>query len=137
MIEYIFFDATLRDRFVEHAQGLGVDCAQREDGMGLVVAVPEDLPEAVEAAIEACYDALQEEQVALTDATDEDAQRHLAGFRVALPDGQHAMVPLSPDIANRLLDGFSLDEIHDLFATVAKYALNPQDVSVCRVIEED
>ena len=137
MIEYIFFDAALRDRFVEYAGGQGVACTQEEDSMGFVVAVPEDLPEATADSLDACYEALQEEQAELTEASDEGTHRYLAGFRMELPDGSHGMVPLQPDIAKRLLGEFSLDEIHDLFATVAKYALNPQDVPVCKVVEDE
>lgn len=136
MIEYIFFDVSLRDRFVEHARSQGVVCAQEDDSMGFVVSVPEDLPGEVEASIEACYDALQEAQAEMTDAADEGAHRHLAGFRLELPDGRHGMVPLDPVIANRLLGEFTLEEIQDLFATVAKYALDPQDVPVCKVEAE-
>jgi hypothetical protein len=131
MIEYIFFDAAFSDRFAEHARTLGLPCTQRSDNMGFVVALPEDPDEAVEDELEALYDTLQEEQAELINASEEEAFRHLAGFRLELPDGTQGMVPLAPDVANRLLAAFSLDEIHDLFALVAKHALNPQDVSLC------
>lgn len=132
MMEYMFFDASLRDRFVRYLGELGVDCEPRDDSMGLVVGVAEDLPEAAEAAIEARYDALMEEQAGLADESEDGARKHLAGFRLDLPDGRSCMVAVRPDIANRLLDCFTLEEIQDLFASVARRALDPQDISLCR-----
>lgn len=131
MIEYIFFDAAFSDRFAERARALGLPCTQRSDNMGFVVAIPEDPDEAVEDELEALYESLQEEQAELINASEDEAHRHLAGFRLELPDGTQSMVPLEPDVANRLLAAFTLDEIHELFALVARHALNPQDVSLC------
>lgn len=137
MIEYIFFDPAVSDRFAASARELGVECSQRGDNMGYIVSLPEDLDETIEAGLEACYDELQAEQASLFDAAEEGQHRHLAGFRLELPDGQYGMVPLDPDLARRLMAEFTLDEIQDLFATVAKHALNPQDVPVCQVVEPD
>jgi hypothetical protein len=134
MMEYMFFDAALRDRFVEHARGLGVACTLHADSMGgLVVGVPEDLSGDKEAEIEACYDALQEEQSGLVDQSEGGLKKHLAGFRLELPDGQSTLVALQPDFANRLLDCFSLEEIQALFAAVAMSALRPQDGPLCQM----
>jgi hypothetical protein len=132
MMEYMFFDAALRDKFVEHIRELGVACTLKGDSLGLVVGVPEDLPETAEASIETCYEALQEEQASLVDQSEGGLKKHLAGFRLELPDGQSSTVALPPDIANRLLDCFSLEEIQALFATVAKCTLNPQNTPLCQ-----
>lgn len=125
MIEYIFFEATLRNAFVEHAEGLGISCTLHEDPMGLVVAVPEDIAEDLEDALEECYDELQEEQAQLL-AAEEGGLKRLAGFRFDLPDGQSRTVPLHPDIASRLLAEFSTEEIQTLFEAVARSAMNAE-----------
>ena len=91
MMEYIFFDANMRDKFVEYATGLGVACDSRDDNMGLVVAVPEDLDDDLEAR----YDGLKDEQSELMSQM-EGGLREIAGFKLALPDGQTRMVPLQP-----------------------------------------
>ena len=128
----MFFDSALRDKFVQHAQKLGITCTLQDDNMGLIAGVPEDLPDATEVSLEACYEALQQEAASLVDQSEGGVKKHQAGFRLELPDGQSCMVALQPDIANRLLDYFSLEEIQALFATVAKHALNPQDSSLCQ-----
>lgn len=133
MDEYIFFDAGLRDRFVKHAGELGVACELRDDTMGLVVAVSEDLADDLADDLEARYDELQDEQSDLMSQL-EGGLGKLAGFNLVLPDGQTCMVPLQADMANRLLACFSLEEIQVLFDTVARSALDPKDSHLCEIL---
>lgn len=70
MLEYIFFDAALRDRFTAYAKSRGVNCSMQDDNMGMVVAVPENISEDTATALERCYDELEDEQTEL--ATEED-----------------------------------------------------------------
>ena len=136
MEEYIFFDANMRDKFVEYATGLGVACDSRDDNMGLVVAVPEDLDDDLADNLEARYDELQDEQSELMSQM-EGGLGKLAGFKLVLPDGQICMVPLQPDMANRLLACFSFEEIQVLFDTVARSALDPKDSHLCEILRAD
>jgi hypothetical protein len=136
MNDYIFFDAGLRDKFVEHAYRLGVACELRDDMLGLIVAVPEDLADDLVDSLEARYDALQDEQADLMSEM-EGGLKKLAGFKLVLPDGQTSMVPLQPDIANRLLSCFSIEEIQVLFDTVARSALDPKDSHLCEILRAD
>jgi hypothetical protein len=133
MDEYIFFDAGLRDRFVEYAKKHEVVCELRDDNMGLVVAVQEDLPDDLADALEARYDELQDEQSELM-AKMEGGLGRLAGFKLVLPDGQTCTVPLQPDLANRLLSSFSFEEIQVLFDTVARSVLDPKDSHLCEIL---
>lgn len=136
MIEYIFFDASLQNEFVEYAASLGIACTLRNDPMGLVAAVPEDIGEDQEDALEQRYGQLQDEQAGLL-AQEEGGLKRLAGFRFTLPDGQMRMAPLPTDTANRLLSVFSLEEIQALFATVARSALSQEEKPLCRVLADE
>lgn len=133
MNEYIFFDAGLRDRFVEYASGQGAECELRDDTMGLVVAIPEDIGDELVDALEARYDELQDQQADLMSGM-EGGLGKLAGFKLVLPDGQTCMVPLQADMASRLLASFSLEEIQVLFDTVARSALDPKDSHLCEIL---
>ena len=135
MMEYIFFDADLRDRFVEHARMLGVASELRDDTMGLVVAVEEDLGDEIEDSIEAYYETLEEQQAQLL-AKEAGGLKQIAGFRVNLPDGQCCQVPLAPELANRLMATFSLEEIQTLFDTVARSVLDPQQ-HLCHILRSE
>ena len=136
MLEYIFFDAGLRDKFVVYAHTLGLSCEMSDDTMGLVVALDEhSLNDTLEDSLEECYDQLQQEQALLLSQED-GGLKQLAGFRVNLPDGLSAQVPLPPEIANRLLAGFSLEEIQTLFDTVARSVLEPRQ-HLCEIMRGD
>lgn len=136
MMEYIFFDANLRDSFVKFAQDLGVECASRDDNMGMVVEVPDDLTDELMDTLEAHYDELQEEQSALTSQL-EGGFKNMAGFSLVLPDGKITMVPLQPDVANRLLANFTIDEIQALFSTIACCALEPKERHLCEILRAE
>ena len=122
-MEYMFFDVSLRDSFVAHAQQLNVTCAILDDNMGLLVGVAEDLYDETVESLESCYEELEDKQSALLSQS-AGGFRSLAGFQLVLPDGQNCLVPLQPDMANRLFANFTLDEIQALFSTVAVAALN-------------
>ena len=136
MIEYIFFEASLRSAFVEYAEGLRITCTLHDDTMGLVVAIPEDIAEDLEDMLEERYDELQEEQTQLL-AEEEGGLKRLAGFRFELPGGQSRMVPVQPDIANRLMAEFSLEEIQALFEAVARSAVSTEENSLCKTLAEE
>lgn len=125
MLEYIFFDAGLRDQFVAYARSLGLTCELRDDHLGLVVALDEEaLNDDLEDQLEERYGQLEDEQADLL-AHEEGGLKQLAGFRVNLPDGQSCQVPLTPEMANRLMANFSLEEIQTLLDTVARSVLDP------------
>jgi len=136
MIEYIFFDASLQNEFVEYAASLGIASTLRDDPMGMVVAVPEDIGDDMEDALEERYGKLQDEQSDLL-AQDAGGLKRLAGFYYTLPDRQSRMASLQTDIANRLLSVFSLDEIQELFATVARSALSREVKSLCKMLADE
>ncbi|MFA5826247.1 MAG: hypothetical protein WC825_09785 [Gallionellaceae bacterium] len=136
MIEYIFFDATLQNKFVEYAASFGVTCTLQDDPMGMVVAIPEDIGEDVEDALEERYALLEREQSEQL-MQEEGGLKRIAGFNYNLPDGQSRMAPLQADIASRLLSVFSIEEIQILFAAVARSALNQEDKPLCKILKDE
>jgi hypothetical protein len=132
MIDYIFFDAGLRDKFVAFVEQCGVPCTASDDSMGLLVAIPEDLPEKMSDEIEEYYEALEDEQEELSKANG-DLNR-LAGFNFTLPDGQQRVLPLPSEMANRLLASFSMEEIQGLLNAVADRTLNPNSEHLCKIL---
>jgi len=132
MIEYIFFDATLRDKFVAYATQRGVPCTASDDTMGLLVEIPEDIPEDVSDNLEEYYETLEDEQEGISLA--EGDVRRLAGFGFKLPNGEARLVPVSTDIANRLMANFTLEEIQGLLNDVARYAVEPPNEHLCQIL---
>ena len=65
MFEYIFFNAALRDKFIQYVEQRGVACAASDDPLGLVVAIPEDLPDDVFDDLEQYHDSFQHGGISL------------------------------------------------------------------------
>lgn len=134
MIDYIFFDPALRDRFLNFVKQHEVDCAAVDDTMGLVVEVSEDITEEMADKLEEYYEALEDEQTSLSRS--EGDLKRLAGLRFNLPNGESRMLPLQTEMANRLLVHFTLAEIQALFENVARCTLNPNDEHLCHILAE-
>lgn len=132
MIDYIFFDVTLRDKFLKYVNDHELPCSAVDDNMGLVVEVSEDIPDDISDKLEEFYEALEDEQANLSRA--EGDLNRLAGFGFKLPNGEARMLPLSPDMANRLLQHFTLEEIQELLNSVAHFALEPPNDHLCKIL---
>ncbi len=132
MIDYIFFDIALRDKFVSYVEKRGVRYEAPEDNMGMVVAIPENTPERVLDDIEDYYRTLEDAQEEQSE-TEGDLNR-LAGFNFTLPNGESRMLPLQIDMANRLMESFTLKEIQELLNAVAECTLNPNDEHLCHIL---
>jgi hypothetical protein len=130
--EYIFFDAALRDRFVQFAKQHGIDSTVRSDPIAdHVVVLPDHIDDDVADALEIEYDSLLDEQMALTNAEDDGDAKDLMGVGITLPDGQECMVRLPASLGRRLFDVFSPEEIHELVETIAKSVANPSSAPLC------
>lgn len=131
--EYIFFDAALRDRFVAFAKTHGIESKVKSDPIAdHVVVLPGHLDDAVADALEAEYETLMDEQMALVDAEDSPDARDLLGVAIKLPDGRDCTVRLPAVLARRLFGAFTPEEIHELVETIARSVANPVAGPVCR-----
>lgn len=131
--EYIFFSRELCDRFVAFVAGHGIAGSVRPDEIdGFVVALPDALPDAADAAIEEEYDRLMDEQRAQIDAAEDDDARDLMGVSVTLPDGRPCVVRLPAEYARRLVAQFSIEEIRELVSHIATSVAAPSTTPLCR-----
>lgn len=131
--EYIFFDAGLRDRFVGYIAGRGIASELRADAMGgFIVALPDDLTDAIEDAIEDEYTTLMEEQRDLVEAADDENAHALMAVGITLPDGQPGMVRIPARYGRRLFAHFSTEEVQELVAVIAQGLADPIAGPLCR-----
>ncbi len=131
--EFIFFDAALRDRFVEFAATHGIDSKIKSDPIAdHVVVLPDHIEDGIAEALEAEYELLMDEQMALTNADDDHDARDLMGVGITLPDGTERTVRLPAAIGRRLFGAFSPEEIHTLVEAIAKSVAKPSSAPLCR-----
>jgi hypothetical protein len=131
--EYIFFDETLRDSFAGFVADRGIAASMRPDEIeGYVVVLPEFQDDELEDAVEAEYEALMDAQRELVESAEAGDARKLMGVTVTLPDGQTRLVRLPALYARRLLEQFTVEEIHELVSAVARDVANPVSGPICR-----
>lgn len=133
MAEYIFFSEELCERFVKFVSSCGIDSSVRPDEIdGFVIALPDALADAADAAIEAEYDRLMDEQRAQIEAAEDGDAPDLMGISIVLPDGQPCVVRLPAEYARRLVAEFSIEEIRELVSHIATSVATPNTTPLCR-----
>ena len=131
--EYIFFDARLRDRFVNYVTARDIPSELHADSIeGFVVALADDLADEVEDAIENEYATLMEEQRDLVESAEGENARALMAVAIMLPDGQPGVVRIPARYARRLFAHFSTAEVQELVAVIAQGLANPVAEPLCR-----
>lgn len=130
--EYMFFDDALRDRFVAFVTAHGIASTVRKDEIaGFVVALPDDLDDALEEAVENEYESIMDIQMLLAES-DEDLVSHaVAGMTVTLADGSTRDIRIPPPIARRLFEHFTPTEAHEIATAIAQSIENPIDGPLC------
>jgi hypothetical protein len=132
MSDYIFFDASLRDRFLAFLAERGFAAQTRPDRIaGDLVILADDLPDDLADILDEEYDRLMDEQQEMVEAEDEQ-DRTLMGVNITLPDGKPCTVRLPPEFARRLCDAFTGEEIQTLVAAIADDVLTPASGPLCR-----
>ncbi|AAZ97007.1 hypothetical protein Tbd_1054 [Thiobacillus denitrificans ATCC 25259] len=135
-LEYMFFDAALRDRFVAFASALGIPSTVEQDNIaGFVVELPDNLDDAQQEALEAEYEAIMDAQMLAAESDAELVSHHAAGIMVTLSDGTTRSVRIPPPVARRLFEHFSVDEIHDIASAIAQAIENPSDLPLCKKLD--
>jgi hypothetical protein len=127
MLEYIFFHESLRDQFVNFLRERGVEM-QLSEADGLMVAIPDDLDDALNEAIEQRYDLLLQEH---TDVMEGILEKDVAGVRVLLGDGTPATIRFDPDLLARVLQSISMEELRDMVQAIAEQVEHPDDRPLC------
>jgi len=131
--EYIFFDADLRDRFMQALSQRAVACQTRDDAMeGFVVSLPVEPDEGTLEAIEEEYEALMEEQMLRAESRPDWVSHRVAGVPIMLSDGSPCTVRLPPDVARPLMERFTAEEAHALVTAIAHSLENPIDGPLCK-----
>ena len=130
MLEYIFFEESLRDRFVDFLRTRNVTI-ETADNDNYLVCVPDDLDDSLSDEIDYLYESLLQENADLVESVEGGIEKSAAGVRVQLSDGTPCMVRLAPGVLGRLLGCISLEELRDMVQTIALQVEDPDDLPVC------
>ena len=131
MLEYVFFDDSLRQRFVTFLAERGVEYSLGDDELGSIVSVPEEIDDDLSDAIDEHYETLMEAQEELLEEGEHALEKNAAGIRVELSDGTPCMVRIDPKLLSKALDSLSLAELEQLVQQVAVSVEHPDDSPLC------
>jgi hypothetical protein len=132
-MEYVFFNPNLQARFIQIVAGMGISSQVREDAMeGSVVALSDDLTDEQMDSLETEYDLLMDEQMDLAESEDGWVTHQAMGVDVTLDDGRTCTIRLKSEMARRLSENFSPEEIHELINDIAQSIQNPIDGPLCK-----
>jgi hypothetical protein len=132
MLEYILFHERSLTQFVAWLEQHAIPFEQRQDEMGLLVAVPDNLDDKTTEAIEMFYEKLLTESEHLLIEAGLDAEKHVAALAIRLRDGRsvHASVP--PALLNRVLSAISVQELNQLVEAIVDSIENPDERPFCQ-----
>jgi hypothetical protein len=132
-MEYTFFNQDLRERFIQIAAGMGVSSQVWEDTMeGSVVGLSDDLTDEQMAALETEYEQLMDEQMVLAESEEGWVTHQVMGVNVTLDDGRSYTVRLQGEMARRLAESFTPEEIHELVNDIAQSIEHPINGPICK-----
>lgn len=131
MLEYIFFHHDPRLLFMQYLNKQNIPYSEQDDNMGMVIAIPEDLDEPIEDAIEKHYDTLMENAEELLLSDGEAAEKDNAAITITLDDGKIIYASVSPNVINRVLTVITPQELNNLVNSIVTSALNPDESSLC------
>lgn len=130
MLEYVFFDEGIRDKFVEELRAKGVDVTTSDDA-GCLAEVPEDLDDKLADEVDYLYEKLLQETAELLEESEGVFEKNVMGVMVALEDGIPCTIRLDPDLVARLLNCISMEELRDLAQVIAEGVQNPDNRPLC------
>lgn len=132
MLEYIFFDERPWRSFIDYLESLGLTPQASSNEEGWLVALPEDLDDALDEKIEAFYDRMLEMNESLVAQEEGLAHVHTAGVTVTLADGRVVQAAVDPKLMQRLLTVISTDELGDLVNAIVDAVENPDERPFCQ-----
>ena len=135
MLEYVFFEESIRDKFVDFLTRQQVEHQLNSNDELLQVDVTEGLDDELGDAIDECYEELLQETAELLEQGEDALQTNVAGVQVQLADGEICTVRLNPELVGRILGCISMEELRDMVQDVAHWVELKDNSPLCHVVE--
>jgi hypothetical protein len=132
VLEYVFFDKGLREKFVRYAAEKEVAAEVSDEG-GILAMVSEDIDDEIFDELDHYYEILLQENAEMLEGTEDALEKSAAGVQVELSDGTACNIKFDPDVIARLLNCISMEELRDLVQAIAVRVENPDDRPICQL----
>ncbi len=136
MLDYIFFDAKLSNKFKDHLTKVEIEFKYKQDSafgsvQGEIVSISDETSENLLDELQNLYDKLQSELEKLLEQDDEGLAMSTAGMEVKLKDGKLCTLRVAPDIVARILTVLEFDELQAFVDNIAKSVEKPDSGHFC------
>jgi len=136
MLDYIFFNSTLSDKFKDHLTKVGIEfnCENDENFgsvQGEIISIDDETSQTILDELQVLYDQLQDELELLLEQTDDSLMINAAGMEVQLKDGSMCTLRVAPDVVTRILTVLEFDELQAFVDNIAKSVEDPDSGHFC------
>ena len=132
MLDYICFDAPFTQAFTEFLQKKGVHYQLRDDDMGTIVSVPDDLDDELDDAIDEHFEHFEREYEMRLKQELASQDKNVTAISVNLSSGEVCYVPVAEEMMQRLLSVLSPQEVGDLVDAIVSVVENPDTRFICK-----
>lgn len=138
MLDYIFFNDKLNDKFVQFLQDNNIPFSQEQDDsfgtvQGSIIGISEDISEDTLDELQNLYDILQKKQEQILENSDESLITNVAGMEVALKDDKICTLKVDPEIVSKMLTVVSFEELQSFVEDVTQCVQNPISKPACKM----
>ncbi len=136
MLDYIFFDSALADKFKNHLTKMGIEFqAETDDSFGSVqgemVAIAEETSDEILDELQVLYDKLQEEMEQILEKSGDGLLMNAAGMQTQLKDGSICALRVEPSVVTRILTVLEFDELQTFIDNITKSIEEPDSEHFC------
>lgn len=135
MLEYLFFNQKIADKFISFLTDKGLEWSQHNDPMldSIVIKTSEEIEDALWDELDDYHEELApEDQKLLEDAlVDSETETNAAGIYIQLAGGGQTVAQINPEVMNRMLGVISMDEFNDFIETIVSSVESPDDSPIC------
>lgn len=134
MLEYLFFNQPIADKFIHFLNNKKLDWQQYDDPMldSIVIKTSEDIDDSLWDELDDYHEALGlEDQRILEENLADDDDTNAAGIYIQLKNGEQTVAQINPDVMNRMLDVISMEEFNYFVETIVSSVEKPDDSPIC------
>lgn len=132
MLEFVFFNAQTRQRFVDFLVDKGVAADPVDDHETFGVAIAESLDEGLLDIIETQYDELMVIDQSLFEQQANAAGEHTAGVVLNLVSGDTVYAQVDPFLLGRIMEVLSPEEFGSVVNAIVDAVENPDRRPLCK-----
>ncbi|MGD2082748.1 MAG: hypothetical protein PVF91_07270 [Chromatiales bacterium] len=132
MLEYIFFDERPWRRFSDFVREKGVEPECSSSDEGWLVAVSEDIDDALADELEGFYDRMMVMDEAIVAGSEGAEHVHTAGVTLTLGDGRTVLASVDPELLGKVMAALSAKEIGDFVAAIVDAVEHPDERPMCK-----